>query len=77
MNELIFDRNSISEQIVYNLITKERYFQKPTYQSIHYALDEMKYHAVTNNFRCIAMPKIACGLDKMDSKEFSKTSSMC
>ena len=32
VNEIIVYRNSISGQISYNLITKERYFQKPTYQ---------------------------------------------
>ena len=72
MNEIIVYRDSSSGQIIYNLITKERYFQKPTYQSIHYALDETNYHAIANNIRCIAMPKIACGLDKMDWKEVSK-----
>ena len=32
----------------------------------------MKHHAIANNIRCIAIPKIACGLDKMDWKEVSK-----
>ena len=68
MNEIIVYRDSISGQTIYNLITKE----KPTYQSIHYALDEMKHHAIANKTRCIAMPKIACDLDKMDWKEVSK-----
>ena len=52
VNEIIVYRDSSSGQIIYNLITKERHFQKPTYQSIHYALDEMKHHAIANNIRC-------------------------
>ena len=32
----------------------------------------MKDHAIANNIRSIAMPKIACGLDKMKWEEVSK-----
>ena len=32
----------------------------------------MKHHAIAKNFRCIAMPKTACDLDKMDWNEVSK-----
>ena len=32
----------------------------------------MKDHAIANNIRSIAMPKVACGLDKMNWEEVSK-----
>ena len=32
----------------------------------------MKYHALANNIRSVAMPKIACGLDKMNWEEVYK-----
>ena len=32
----------------------------------------MKDHAIANNIRSVAMPKIACGLDKMNWEEVYK-----
>ena len=57
------------------MITKQRYFQKLTYDNIFNNLSEKKNHALSNNirFRSIAMPKIACGLDKKCWDEVSKT----
>ena len=63
-----------SGQIIHNLISKQRYFHKPTYDNIFNTLSEMKDHAIANNIRSIAMPKIACGLDKMNWEELSKIS---
>jgi hypothetical protein len=48
---------------VYNLITKEKYWHKPTYQSIEAALLVMKRHALDFDKKFIAMPKIGSGLD--------------
>ena len=61
-----------SGQIIFNLITKQRYFQKPTYDNIFNTLSEMKDQAIANNIRSIAVPKIACDLDKMNWEEVSK-----
>ena len=64
INDILIFTDPKSGQIIYNLITKQRYFQKPTYDAIFNTLSEMK-DAIANNIRSIAMPKIACGLDKM------------
>lgn len=50
---------------VLNLITKERYFQKPTYQSMRLALEVMKKICEEEEIQKIAMPIIGCGLDKL------------
>lgn len=49
---------------VYHLVTKERYFHKPTYQDIYDALYDLRYFV--HNGDKIAMPKIGCGLDKLE-----------
>ena len=72
INDILNFTNSKFGQIIYNLITKQRYFKKPTYDAIFNTLSELKDHAIANNMRSIAMPKIACGLDKMNWKEVSK-----
>ena len=50
---------------VYYLITKERYFHKPTYGTLTASLQSMCSHAVSNQVKHIAMPKIGCGLDRL------------
>lgn len=50
---------------VFNLITKNRYWNKPTYDTLRMALEEMKKQAIEMNIKKIAMPKIGCGLDRL------------
>ena len=47
------------------MITKERYFHKPTYDSITATIYYMKNHALSNGVKHITMPKIGCGLDRL------------
>ena len=61
----------IIEGKVINLITKERYYHKPTYGSIKDALSDMKIYCILCDIHKIAMPKIGCGLDRL---EWSKVS---
>jgi len=59
---------------VCNLVTKEFYWEKPTYTTLQESLDYVKNlifclasRAKQNNFGFkIVMPKIGCGLDKLD-----------
>lgn len=51
---------------VFNLVTKEKYWHKPTYLSLREALEVMKCCVNQLNIKKIAMPKIGCGLDKLD-----------
>ena len=56
----------ILEGRVFNLITKERYYDKPTYASVAGALYCMKAIALQYGVKKIAMPAIGCGLDKLN-----------
>lgn len=51
---------------VLNLITKEKYWHKPTYTTLRKSLEIMKEIIIKNNIKYIAMPKIGCGLDKLE-----------
>ena len=51
---------------IYNLVTKENYYGKPTYESLEQSLVFMRNHAVKNKVEKIAMPKIGCGLDLLN-----------
>lgn len=50
---------------VFNLITKKRYFDKPTYYSIEGALYFMREICQDNGIKKVAMPVIGCGLDRL------------
>ena len=54
---------------VFNLVTKELYWHKPTYSTLTAALTEMKNHAVRYDIKKIAMPAIGAGLDRLDWKK--------
>jgi len=50
---------------VYNLVTKAKYWQKPTLDSLRLALQDLRSLVKFYNIQNIAMPKIGCGLDKL------------
>lgn len=50
---------------VFNLVTKSKYWQKPTYESLTASLVELKQHCLEKSIKKLAMPKIGCGLDKL------------
>ena len=50
---------------VFNLVTKKSYWHKPTYQSLESALLLMRELVLEKNITKIAMPKIGCGLDRL------------
>lgn len=58
----------ILEKNIFNLITKKKYWDKPNYRSLKEALTEMKNIIILKNIKFIAMPKIGCGLDKLQWK---------
>jgi len=55
----------IQQGRVFNLITKERYYDKPTYESLTTALKIMKDICNESKVKKIAMPIIGCGLDRL------------
>lgn len=56
----------ILECRVLNLITKERYYQKPTITTMRLALEKMKDICLENHIYKIAMPMIGAGLDRLE-----------
>ncbi len=62
----------ILEGRVLNLITKERYFHKPSIITMRIALQKMKNICVENNITQIAMPTIGAGLDRLNWTDVSK-----
>ena len=62
-NIFMFEGNN--GQIVFNLITKKVYYGKPTYQTITECIKMMKEHCQHYNIKYLAIPKIGCGLDRL------------
>uniref|UniRef100_A0A0B7A2D5 Macro domain-containing protein n=1 Tax=Arion vulgaris TaxID=1028688 RepID=A0A0B7A2D5_9EUPU len=50
---------------IYYLVTKLKYSDKPTYADLESSLRKMKDHCLKNNVKHLAMPKIGCGLDRL------------
>lgn len=57
---------------VLNLVTKEKYYHKPTYKSMKQALNMMKLVCKSNNITKVAMPIIGCGLDRLQWDKVSE-----
>ena len=51
---------------VFSLVTKERYYQKPTYGSMEQALLSLAEMCDTHDVKILAMPHIGCGLDQLE-----------
>lgn len=58
----------IDDILIANLVTKEKYFNKPTYASLKKSLracsDVLSEHGLP--VKRLIMPKIGCGLDRLD-----------
>jgi O-acetyl-ADP-ribose deacetylase (regulator of RNase III) len=51
---------------IYYLITKEKYFHKPTYESLESCLVAMRNDMIRYQITKLKIPKLGCGLDKLD-----------
>lgn len=51
---------------VFNLVTKNKYYDKPTYASLSAALRMMRSSIKVLNINKIAIPTIGCGLDRLN-----------
>lgn len=51
---------------IINLITKEKYWHKPTYKTIEKAINDMYKICKECNIKYLAMPVIGCGLDRLE-----------
>lgn len=54
---------------VFNLVTKARYFHKPTYDDLYETLVDMKEQCEEFYIKKVAMPHIGCGLDRLNWEE--------
>jgi len=50
---------------VFNLVTKPKCYHKPRYEAVREALEVMKEIMVNLDATKLAMPKIGCGLDRL------------
>lgn len=68
LNQYTYHRiggDCILEGRVLNLVTKERYFHKPTIITMRLSLQKMKKICIENNITKLAMPTIGAGLDRL------------
>ena len=63
---------SSSRRYIYNLVTKEKYSDKPDLQILATTLQNMQAHATMHGVSTIAIPKIGCGLDQMNWQDVVK-----
>lgn len=68
----VITKNPYVDMYLANLITKKKYYQKPTYKSLENALEYLKnilnYQNVRNDglrIKRLLMPRIGCGLDRL------------
>ena len=53
------------DRYIFYLVTKKKYWGKPTLQSLASSLESMRDHCLNFNVRELCMPKIAAGLDEL------------
>lgn len=53
---------------VFNLVTKEKYWEKPNYCTLEKCLETLMQMCIGHHLRSIHMPRIGCGLDRLDWK---------
>nr|XP_023966111.1 ADP-ribose glycohydrolase OARD1 isoform X3 [Chrysemys picta bellii] len=54
------------DRYIYYLITKKKVSHKPTYENMQKSLEAMKTHCLNNGVTDISMPRIGCGLDRLE-----------
>ena len=59
---------SASPPAIFYLVTKPRYFHKPTMATLQAALEDMRATCLSHSppITAVAMPRIGCGLDKLN-----------
>lgn len=58
---------------VFYLVTKQRYFHKPSLKSLQAALQQLKLLATKLEVTSVSMPRIGSGLDQLDWKSVSES----
>ena len=60
MRQVYRFRNSVGKRYIYNLVTEERFCDKPNLLTLSKTLQAMKIHASMNGISTIAIPKLGC-----------------
>lgn len=60
------------DRYIYYLVTKDRYFQKPTLDNLRRSLESAQHHCQQHGVTRLAMPRIGCGLDKLNWTDVSQ-----
>ena len=61
-----------NERVVFNLVTKKYYYGKPTYETISKCIKDMAYLCRKLDIKYLGLPKIGCGLDKLQWEKVRK-----
>ena len=69
MRQVFPFRDSIAKRYIYNLVTKEKFCDKPNLSTLSKTLEAMKINAHPNGVSTITIPKLGCGLDQMNWQE--------
>ena len=62
----------LDDRFVYNLVTKKRFFQKATYDSLRKSIEAIINHANKYKVTHISIPKAGCGLDCLEWNKFER-----
>ena len=60
------------KRFIYYLITKAKATERPTYENLENSLEDLKKHCVDNDVHTLAMPRLGCGLDRLEWEEVEK-----
>jgi O-acetyl-ADP-ribose deacetylase (regulator of RNase III) len=56
-------------RFIYYLVTKKYSQEKPSFDALVSSLEKMRNHCAEHNVKHVAMPRIGCGLDRLEWKE--------
>lgn len=62
----IFQYIPQAKNYIVHMVTKDKYFDKPTYLTIYNALFDVRRKCITKEVKYLVMPRIACGCDGKD-----------
>ena len=62
----------IEQGHLYNMITKDKYYNKPTLGTLGECLNQVKIHMLAKGVERVSMPRIACGLDRLCWEDVEK-----
>lgn len=60
------------ERFIFYLVTKNKYYEKPKIEDLEKCLINLFEFLIKNDIRKISMPRIGCGLDKLNWNDVEK-----